>query len=57
VNATYGPAADCWLHEALDVHPSPIEGQGLFAAQSFVGCAIVARVRGGAWSQTQTSSA
>ncbi len=57
MNATYGPAADCWLHEALDVHPSPIEGQGLFAAQSFVGCAIVARVRGGAWSQTQTSSA
>jgi hypothetical protein len=46
VNATYGPAADCWLHEALEVHPSPIEGQGLFAAQSFVAGAVVARLGG-----------
>jgi uncharacterized protein len=40
------PAADCWLHEAIDVRVSPIEGQGLFCRHGLPAGTVVARLGG-----------
>jgi hypothetical protein len=40
------PRPDCWLHEAIEVRRSAIEGQGLFARQDFPAGAVVARLGG-----------
>jgi len=44
--AKYLPPADCWLHEAVDVGPSAIEGRGLFAVQDLGTDTVVARLGG-----------
>ena len=46
VQGRYVPPADCWLHEAVEVRPSPIEGRGLFAAQNLSAGTVVARLGG-----------
>jgi uncharacterized protein len=46
VEGRYVPQADCWLHEAVGVRPSPIEGRGLFAAQNLCAGTVVARLGG-----------
>lgn len=40
------PAAECWLHPAVEVRESVIEGRGLFARESFDAGAAVSRLGG-----------
>jgi hypothetical protein len=40
------PEADCWLHPAVEVRPSPIAGLGLFAMAAITTGTIVGRVGG-----------
>jgi uncharacterized protein len=40
------PQPDCWMHEAVEVRPSPIEGHGLFATQDLPAGAVVAGLGG-----------
>jgi uncharacterized protein len=40
------PAADCWLHPHLEVRPSPIAGEGLFATAPIPSGTVVARLGG-----------
>jgi uncharacterized protein len=42
----YPPEPDCWLHPDVDVRPSPIEGQGLFARAPLESGTVVSRVGG-----------
>lgn len=40
------PDADCWLHPALEVRASPIEGMGLFAREPLAAGVVVSRFGG-----------
>jgi hypothetical protein len=40
------PPSDCWLHEAVEVRASPIEGSGLFALSSLPVGTFVAQLGG-----------
>lgn len=42
----YVPPRDCWLHAAVVVRPSAIEGRGLFAVEELRAGTIVARLGG-----------
>jgi hypothetical protein len=42
----YAPPADCWIHEAVEVRLSAIEGRGLFAKQDLPAGSVVARLGG-----------
>jgi uncharacterized protein len=46
VEGKHVPPRDCWLHEAVEVGPSPIEGRGLFALQGLREGTVVARLGG-----------
>jgi predicted N-acetyltransferase YhbS len=46
VGGKYAPPADCWLHEAVEVRPSAIQGSGLFAVQDLRASTVVARLGG-----------
>jgi hypothetical protein len=40
------PDGDCWLHPAVEVRDSPIEGRGLFATSALPAGTVVARLGG-----------
>jgi SET domain-containing protein len=40
------PPPDCWLHPAVEVRDSPIEGRGLFAAERIPRGEVVSRLGG-----------
>jgi uncharacterized protein len=46
VESQYVPPTDCWLHDAIEVGPSAIQGRGLFAEQDLGAGTAVARLGG-----------
>jgi hypothetical protein len=46
VEGSHVPPADCWMHQAVEVRPSAIEGRGLFAVEDLPLGTVVARLGG-----------